>query len=449
MTIRAHFPAHQGRLALPGSVASEQLERDARYIDLGKLRAAEQLMAAQYGAKHSFFLSNGASQGLRIAMLCAARVGARVAVPLNAHIATLHGIILSGLEPVFIPSLGPSPTVDELLAFLSDPPTVSSLLVTNPCYDGSAIDLRPVLNRCRALQMFVIVDEVHGTHLHWLDRGTPSALSVGADLVVHSTHKYAGALTQSALLHVGEASPMTVDEVASNTLLFGTTSRSNLINLSTERAADFLASESYRRQAEASATRMDAIHADIDNRDSGGLRRLSSCVDPWKLPLCSDSASGFEIADLLAEGGIDHEYVSWSSALFVCSLANTADDQAFLARALRALHERLCERDPLKRLDRLPQRTPRIRVLPRTAFLNPATELIPLSAAEGRISAMTLRSDDAATGALFQEIMSGDRQRTSLYDGLPPGTPILIPGEIITAWHSIAIHPDIVVRVLT
>lgn len=456
MRLRAHFPAHQGRLALPGSIPLDQLQLDARYLDLGKLRAAEQLVAENYGTRHSCFLSNGGSQGLLTAMLCAARVGARIALPLNAHVAAMHGVVLAGLEPVFIPSVGASPTADELLDFLSNSPPnnpannpgVQSLLITNPSYDGSAIDLQAVLNRCRELGVLSIVDEVHGTHLHWFDNASARAIALGADLVIHSTHKYAGALTQSALLHITKSCRMSVAEVTENLMLFGTTSRSNLINLSTERAADFLASEQYREQADASAARMAAIHAEIDSWDGDVLRRLPACIDPWKLPLFSDRVSGLELAVQLAAQGIDHEYVGWSSVLFVCSLANTADDQQFFGESLRAVYQQLQRLNPLDLPSCLPQRQPRVSVLPRDAFMSATTELIPLSEAEGRISAMTLRSDDAMAEVRFGEVMSGHTERTSLYDGLPPGTPILIPGEIISSWHLAAIHPRVQLRVL-
>ena len=59
----------------------------------------------------------------------------------------------------------------------------------------------------------LVVDEAHGAHLQFLSPAAPlpagcpatapprSALSQGADLVVQSTHKVLGSLTQSAMLH--------------------------------------------------------------------------------------------------------------------------------------------------------------------------------------------------------------------------------------------------------
>lgn len=62
----------------------------------------------------------------------------------------------------------------------------------------------------------LIVDEAHGGHLGFLHNHPPegldhspshalnvAALSAGADLVAHSSHKVLTALTQAAMLHMG------------------------------------------------------------------------------------------------------------------------------------------------------------------------------------------------------------------------------------------------------
>ncbi|RMZ56891.1 hypothetical protein APUTEX25_002980, partial [Auxenochlorella protothecoides] len=48
----------------------------------------------------------------------------------------------------------------------------------------------------------LLVDEAHGAHLGLHPSFPASALACGADVVVQSTHKTLGALTQAAVLHV-------------------------------------------------------------------------------------------------------------------------------------------------------------------------------------------------------------------------------------------------------
>ena len=48
----------------------------------------------------------------------------------------------------------------------------------------------------------LIVDEAWGAHLAFHERLPEHALAAGADLVISSTHKIVGSLTQSAMLHI-------------------------------------------------------------------------------------------------------------------------------------------------------------------------------------------------------------------------------------------------------
>ena len=59
----------------------------------------------------------------------------------------------------------------------------------------------------------LIVDEAWGAHLAFHDELPAHALSLGADLVVSSTHKIVGRLTQSAMLHLGAAAGSTQNVV--------------------------------------------------------------------------------------------------------------------------------------------------------------------------------------------------------------------------------------------
>ena len=53
--------------------------------------------------------------------------------------------------------------------------------------------------------MPLIVDEAWGAHLAFHEALPEHALAAGADLVISSTHKIVGSLTQSAMLHLGHA----------------------------------------------------------------------------------------------------------------------------------------------------------------------------------------------------------------------------------------------------
>ena len=69
--------------------------------------------------------------------------------------------------------------------------------------------------------MPIVVDEVWGAHFAFHEALPQDALSAGADLVISSTHKMLGSLTQSAMLHLGRDSLLD-EEDSLRELLVGT-----------------------------------------------------------------------------------------------------------------------------------------------------------------------------------------------------------------------------------
>ena len=79
---------------------------------------------------------------------------------------------------------------------------ISAVVLTNPTYQGYSKDLKPIINFIHEQGWPVLVDEAHGTYFSsHLDESLPTtALDAGADLVVHSLHKSATGLVQTAVL---------------------------------------------------------------------------------------------------------------------------------------------------------------------------------------------------------------------------------------------------------
>ena len=79
---------------------------------------------------------------------------------------------------------------------------VGAVLIVSPTYFGACSDVRAVAAVCGEYGVPLIVDEAHGAHLGLHPSLPPSALQQGADVVVQSTHKVLGAMTQCAMLHL-------------------------------------------------------------------------------------------------------------------------------------------------------------------------------------------------------------------------------------------------------
>ena len=134
----------------------------------------------------------------------------RVVVQRTVHGSTIDGLVLAGLEPTFV-----APEVDVELglahcvlpsaldAALARTPEAAAAIVVSPTYYGAAADVAGLARVAHAHGVPLVVDEAWGAHLAFCDALPQHALAAGADLVISSTHKHAGSLTQSAMLHLG------------------------------------------------------------------------------------------------------------------------------------------------------------------------------------------------------------------------------------------------------
>ena len=91
-------------------------------------------------------------------------------------------------------------TAEEVEKQITD--DTRAVLITSPTYEGMVSDVREIADFLHQKQIPLIVDEAHGSHFGLYPTFPESALSCGADLVIHSLHKTLPSLTQTALLHV-------------------------------------------------------------------------------------------------------------------------------------------------------------------------------------------------------------------------------------------------------
>ena len=103
-----HMPGHKG-LDLPEGMIPGYAAYDVTEIpgwdgvaDPREALSLSQAWAARMlGAEHAFYLTAGSTQGI-FAMLQAV-AGERILVPRNCHVSVLHGMLLAGVEPIWLP----------------------------------------------------------------------------------------------------------------------------------------------------------------------------------------------------------------------------------------------------------------------------------------------------------------------------------------------------------
>src|SRR3954470_21467695 len=89
---------------------------DDRRESQGVLIEAQELMADAVGAEQAFFSTCGSSLSVKAAMLAVAGPGEKLLVSRNAHKSVIAGLIIAGIEPVWV-----HPHFDEAL-HIAHPP---------------------------------------------------------------------------------------------------------------------------------------------------------------------------------------------------------------------------------------------------------------------------------------------------------------------------------------
>ncbi|HEX9968439.1 MAG TPA: aminotransferase class I/II-fold pyridoxal phosphate-dependent enzyme [Solirubrobacterales bacterium] len=429
---RFTVPGHKGGTAadpaLHRLVGDVGLRNDIPSVTVGvdvgpeptPFQRSQQLAAEAWGARRTWFLVNGASQGNHAACLALAHSGDRVVVQRNVHSSVIDGLVLSGMRPSFVaPELDPELGIahclspDSLAAALDAMPDAVGALVVSPTYFGACADIAALAEVTHARGVPLVVDEAWGAHLRFHPALPPDALSQGADLVISSTHKIVGSLTQAAMLHQGSerVDAAVVDRSVS---LVETTSPSGLLAGSLDaarRQAQVHGEELLDETIAGIAATREAIEeipglVPLDERLVG--RAGIAGWDPLRLSIDvrGTGSTGYLLARTILETeGIDLELHSENVVVAIFGMGEPAASAGErLAHALREVVPRLETAGSSRRPELAPPPPWGEPVMtPREAFLGPQ-EAVPFAEAAGRIAVESLAA-------------------------YPPGIPNVLPGE--------------------
>ncbi len=257
---RFHVPGHKAgagadpglRSAIGAAALALDIPQDIEGIDLGPsptpYERAEQLAAEAYGAARSWFLTNGATQGNHALCLALTPLGGRAVVQRNSHASVIDGMVLSGGVPHYVApeydgelGMAHGVTAEALAGALREAGDARAAFIVSPTYYGLAADVAECAEVAHAAGAALVVDQSWGPHLGFHPALPPSALALGADAVLTSTHKIVGSLTQSAMLHVSGSGRIDAAALARTVRLVRSTSQSALLMASLDAARRQLA----------------------------------------------------------------------------------------------------------------------------------------------------------------------------------------------------------------
>lgn len=210
-----HMPGHKRSRTLTGAELPYKIDIteidgfDDLHHARGILKEAQERAAKVYQADETHYLINGSTAGLLSAVLGCTRRGDCILMARNCHKSVYNAVFLNGLHPVYLypedvpgTEMNGEIAVEQVERLLNDYPDIQAVVITSPTYDGVVSDVRQIAEAAHKRNIPLILDEAHGAHLGFHSYFPENGNQCGADLVIHSLHKTLPALTQTALLHM-------------------------------------------------------------------------------------------------------------------------------------------------------------------------------------------------------------------------------------------------------
>ncbi|MCQ6560236.1 aminotransferase class I/II-fold pyridoxal phosphate-dependent enzyme [Paenibacillus mendelii] len=432
--VQFHIPGHKKgkgmdpefRAFIGGNALSIDLINIVPLDDLhqptGVIQEAEQLAAEAFGADFTLFSVQGTTGAIMTMILSVCSPGDKIIIPRNAHKSIMSAVVLSGAKPVMVSpakdlklGIDHGVTAGSIKQALDEHSDAKAVLLINPTYYGTCVDLHEMVELVHSYGIPVLVDEAHGTLIHFHERLPMSAMQAGADMAATSVHKLGGSLTQSSILNV-QGNRVNKERIRTIMSMLTTTSTSYLLLASLDASRRQLALKG-RYMAE-ECIRL-AVYARSQINDIPGLYCYGDEIcgaegvfnyDPTKLCIHIQrlGITGYEAELWLRrECNIEVELSDLTNILCLITLGDTEYEVKLLTQALRRMSAAFRDRsggNPLKPLP-IPE-VPTLFISPRDAFYADA-EKVPFPQSAERIS-------------------------TEFIYVYPPGIPILMPGQVIT-----------------
>lgn len=384
--------------------------------------SAQRLAAVAFGADESFFLVNGTTCGIYSMIMASAEPGDKIIIPRNCHRSVYGSVILGRLIPVYI-----DPEIDEEMGIamgikpetleytLEKHRDIKAVVITNPSYYGTCSDLKKIAEIVHGRGAVLLVDEAHGSHFGFNERLPMNALAAGADMTAQSIHKTLPAMTQGSMLHV-RYGRINIERLKLFLQLTQTTSPSHIM-LAALDSARYIMQEKGRGLLDDIIDWSNWARNEINNIP--GLYCLSpdrigsygvADLDPTRITVNFGALgiSGAKAEAILRENfKIQVEMSDLYNIVAITTIGNSRDEYERLVKALREIAVSKGSKKTAFKAATVGQKSPELCIMPWEAVYC-EKEHVEFKKSIGRICG-------------------------EMIIPYPPGIPVLMPGERITA----------------
>lgn len=306
------------------------------------IKTSQDSLAKLLNTKKSYYLVGGTTSGIYAMIMSAMNPGDTILVARDCHRAVYDGVFLAQLRaeyinPIMKYGIPMGITANQVKEAILENPHVKALVLTYPNYYGIGTDLISIKKVLDEHNITLLVDEAHGAHLFLSDELMPSAIDIGADLVVQSSHKSLPVMTQASVIHLNS------DKIPEKRLemmlkLHQTSSPSYVLMSSLDIGYDIVEKHGI--------SLMNNLLKNVDHLRKQKKYFLDASdlpdgffLDPTKLTLLGIKYNFDPIAieDELREYGIQIEFSNDKVGVLVASIMNTNKDFDYLIKTMEML----------------------------------------------------------------------------------------------------------------
>ena len=408
-----HMPGHKRRMN--GHDITEIEGFDDLHDAKGVLKDLQERIAGLYGAKHAFLLVNGSTGGILAAISAACPFNSTVLMARNCHKSVYNAVFLRRLKAEYIhgelDDAGINPRIEpENVDNLMHKTGAKVVIITSPTYEGVISDVKAIAEVVHRNKGVLIVDCAHGAHFGVIDKKHENPVGLGADYVIMSVHKTLPALTQTAVLCLGEGADY--ERTKKFFDIYVSSSPSYILMESVEKCFDIIRDEGRKLWAEYESN-LTEFRKKCHSLEKLYLYEPEGDYDEGKLVICTDRAAmdGKSLSDRLRQDY--HLEMEMAAGQYVIALTSFCDTKAGFERLFKALDD--VDRDVAESADRKYARALQPEKMCEAWELETAdVRTVRINEAEGKIAA----------------------DYVYIY---PPGIPWLVPGEVIPAnfWKQV------------
>jgi arginine decarboxylase len=398
----------------------------------GVIRDAQEMASKAFGARRTFFATNGTSTANKVIFQTLLAPGEKLLLDRNCHKSVHHGVVLSGAHPIYMDSsvnkkygvYGPVPK-KTILKAIEEHPDAEAMILTSCTYDGLRYDLAPIVEAAHTRNIKVIIDEAWYGHARFHPSLRPTALEAGADYATQSTHKVLSAFSQASMIHVNDPD-FNEHLFRENFNMHTSTSPQYAMIASLDVARKQAVMEGYKllkRTLELAAELREQINStgvfrvlELDDLLPEEVKNDNVRLDPTKVTV-DISRCGLTVEELQRElfdrYNIQVEKSTFNTLTLLLTIGTTRSKCSRLYDALMRIAREGRSPQRLYQTPDIPRFT-QLKYLPRDAFYC-GGEVAPLLDEKDRVNG------DLAGRVSCDQIVP-----------YPPGIPVLVPGQVIT-----------------